>query len=76
MSIQDTLRNFARDNRLLGEYRHIASQLDPSDPEWDSKWETLHSLEQDVGRLESKLVDAGLMAYGDCMYIKAWEDSQ
>jgi len=65
MDIQDRLRQYGRDSRLLGQYREEFSALDRDDPKWDDALDWLRRIEKDVAEHEGALVAAGLMRRED-----------
>ena len=65
MDIQETLRRYGRDSRLLGAYRAEFNALDIDDPKWLKTQDWLKRIEQDVNTLEESLVAAGLMHDSD-----------
>jgi hypothetical protein len=65
MDIQEKLRQYGRDSRLLGQYRAEFNALSKDDPKWDDALSWLKRIEGDVAEHEDALVASGLMRYKD-----------
>jgi len=65
MDIQERLRRYGRDSRLLGGYREHFNALAIDDPEWEGAKFWLERLEADLDEQERELVSAGLMRDAD-----------
>ena len=61
MDIQEGLRQYGRDSRLLGGYRAEVNLMDTEDEGWEEVRKLLRQMEKDVDELERELVAAGLM---------------
>lgn len=65
MDIQERLRQYGRDSRLLGAYREEFNALGIDDPAWESAKFWLERIEADIDEQERELVSAGLMRDAD-----------